>query len=157
MSINFFGAAYCVTEFLPLLEASAPASIVNVASVAGRLAVGTPSYTASKFALVGWSESLSYGFAERGVYVSLVEPGFVPTEGFPQSDLVNDRFAKHILGTTEQVSAAIRDAIDHRKVQRTVPRWYYALQVPRLLAPGVFRAGVKKLYGGRGRSRAPSR
>lgn len=143
---NFFGAVYCTGEMFDLLEASAPSHVVNVASMAGRLATpGTSTYAASKFALVGWTEALQPDLAEKGIYLSSVEPGFVPTEGFPQKNLVGDRVMKHVLGTDAQVSAAIRDAIDHRKPQRVVPRWYYALQVPRVLTPRLYRFALNKV------------
>ncbi len=140
MQTNFWGTVYCTAELLPLLSDSAPASVVNVASMAGRLAVGgASSYCASKFAVVGWSEALASDLAEREVYVSVVEPGFVPTEGFPQDDMVGDPFLKYMLGTVEQVSAAILDAIENRKLERVVPRWYYLLQVPRVVTPWLYR------------------
>lgn len=145
MQTNFWGTVYCTAELLPLLLESAPSSVVNVASMAGRLAVGgASSYCASKFAVVGWSEALRSDLAERDVYVSLVEPGFIPTEGFPQQDLVTDPFMKYALGTVEQVSDAVFDAIEKRKVERVVPRWYYLLQVPRVLAPGPYRWVLRK-------------
>ena len=147
---NFFGAVYCTGEMFDLLAASAPSHVVNVASMAGRLATpGTSTYAASKFALVGWTEALQPDLAERGIYLSSIEPGFVPTEGFPQKNLVSDRFMRHILGTDAQVSAAIRDAIAHRKPQRVVPRWYYLLQVPRVLAPGLYRFALDKVANSR--------
>lgn len=140
MQTNFWGTVYCTAELLPLLSDSAPSSVVNVASMAGRLAVGGASaYCASKFAVVGWSEALQADLVEGGVYLSLVEPGFIPTEGFPQQDLLGDPLLKHALGTVEQVSGAILDAIENRKVERVVPRWYYLLQVPRVLVPGLYR------------------
>lgn len=140
MATNFFGAVYCTAEFLPLLERSAPSHVVNIASMSGRIATpGVANYAASKFALVGWTESLEPVLARKGVHLSSVEPGFVPTEGFPQKNMVGDRFMKHLLGTDAQVSEAIQDAIRNKKLQRVVPRWYYALQVPRVLTPWVFR------------------
>jgi short-subunit dehydrogenase len=143
---NFFGAVYCTGEMFDLLAASAPSHVVNVTSMAGRLATpGSSTYAASKFALVGWTEGLQPDLAERGIYLSSVEPGFVPTEGFPQKNLVSDRFMRHILGTDTQVSAAIFDAIEHRKPQRVVPRWYYVLQVPRVLAPWLYRFAMNRL------------
>ncbi len=141
MATNFFGAAYCTSELLDLLVSSAPSHIVNVASMAGRIATpGVSAYCASKFALVGWTESIQPELAKRGVFVSSIEPGFVPTEGFPQTELRRDRVMRHLLGTTEDVSGAIRDAIHGRKPQRVVPRWYYLFQVPRVLTPRVYRA-----------------
>lgn len=147
---NFFGAVYCTGEMFDLLVASAPSHVVNVASMSGRLATpGVSTYAASKFALVGWTEGLQPDLAERGIYLSSVEPGFVPTEGFPQKNLVQDRFMRHILGSDQQVSAAIRDAIHHRKPQRVVPRWYFVLQVPRVLAPPVYRFALTKMMNSR--------
>lgn len=149
MATNFFGAANCLSVLLPLLERSAPSSVVNVASVAGRLAVGSSSYTASKFALVGWSESLSYELAPRGISVSLVEPGLIPTEGFPQEMFVNSSSMRMFLGSEEGVSKTIRRAIDKPKLQRMTPKWYYLLQIPRLLAPPVYRAFASRYAGHR--------
>ncbi|MDP9066929.1 MAG: SDR family oxidoreductase [Actinomycetota bacterium] len=143
---NFFGAVYCTAELLPLLEASAPSHVVNVASMAGRIAVpGNATYAASKFALVGWTEALQPDLARRGVYLSSVEPGFVPTEGFPQKNMVEDRFMKYLLGTDAQVSEAILDAIENRKPQRVVPRFYYLFQLPRVLTPGLYRRVLAKV------------
>jgi NAD(P)-dependent dehydrogenase (short-subunit alcohol dehydrogenase family) len=155
MATNFFGAVYCTAHFLPLLRRAAPSNVVNVASVAGKIAIGGASaYSASKFALVGWSESLHHELGEQGICVSLVEPGFIPTEGFPQSDLLMDPMLRHVVRSEEQVSRAIRDAIAHRRFKRTVPRWYHLLQIPRVIAPPLHRFAVGKVtkrYGVRSR------
>jgi short-subunit dehydrogenase len=146
MATNFYGTVYCTGELLPLLLESTPSSVVNVASVAGRLAAaGASAYCASKFAVVGWSEALHFDLLEKGVCVSLVEPGFVPTEGFPQTGLIDHPVFKYAMGSTEGVSAAILDAIKNRKLERTTPRWYYALQVPRLLSPPLYRLVQEKV------------
>jgi uncharacterized protein len=146
MATNFFGAAYCTAELLDLLVSSAPSHVVNVASIAGRIATpGVSAYCASKFALVGWTESIQPELAKRGVFVSSIEPGFVPTEGFPQTELRRDRVMRHLLGSPEDVSGAIRDAVRGRKAQRVVPRWYYLFQVPRVLTPRVYRAVAAKV------------
>jgi short-subunit dehydrogenase len=140
MKTNFFGAVYCTAELLPLLIEAVPSSVVNVASVAGRIAVGgAPAYCASKFALVGWSEALRTELLGDGVYVSLVEPGLIPTEGFPQRRAQEDPLLRHLLAGTDEVSAAILDVVRRRAPERTVPRWYYLAQIPRLLAPRVYR------------------
>ncbi|HET7481606.1 MAG TPA: SDR family oxidoreductase [Actinomycetota bacterium] len=148
MATNFFGAINCIGEFMPLLERSAPANIVNVTSVAGRIATpGMPAYAASKFALVGWTESVAAEFARKKIYVSSVEPGFIPTEGFPQTEMTGDPMMRRLLGTEAQVSEAIQDAVKHRKVQRVVPRFYYLAQVPEVTAPRLFRSVMTKLAG----------
>jgi NAD(P)-dependent dehydrogenase (short-subunit alcohol dehydrogenase family) len=146
MATNLFGAVYCTAELLPLLVAAVPSSVVNVGSMAGRLPVaGSAAYTASKFALMGWSEALHYELAALGIYVSVVAPGLIPTEGFPQSDFVSDPLLRHVLGTEGQVAASILQAIERRKLERTVPRWNYLLQIPRVLTPPLYRYALRKL------------
>jgi uncharacterized protein len=150
METNFFGAVHCSAALLPLLERAAPSHIVNVASIAGRLPVpGAPSYCASKFALVGWTESARFGLERKGVYLSSVEPGPIPTEGFPQRGLVGKPLLRRLLGTSEDVSAAIVDSIVNRKPQRVVPRAYYLLQIPKLLSPRGYRFAARRILGGR--------
>jgi short-subunit dehydrogenase len=146
MKTNFYGVVYCTHALLPLLIKAAPSSVVNISSLAGRLAVGdSPAYSASKFAVVGLSESLHFQLADEGVSVSVVEPGLIPTEGFSQSGLVRHPVLKYALGSEEDVSAAIRDAVARRKMERVVPRWYYLLQLPRLIAPPLYRLVQKKV------------
>lgn len=148
MATNFYGVVRTTSAFMPLLLESAPSHVVNVASVAGRLAVGgVPGYTASKFAVVGWSEALHFQLRPRGVFVSLVEPGIIATEGFPAKGIARSRFLKYTMGTTEGVSSAIQDVIVNRKMQRMTPRWYYLLQVPRLLTPALYRYLQQKVVG----------
>ena len=156
MATNFFGAVYCTAELLSLLVTSAPSSVINVASIAGRLAIGgVPSYCASKFALVGWSEALQSELAPRGVHVGVVEPGLIPTEGFPQAQVQTYPLLRNLLGTEGQVSAAILDTVRRRVAERTVPRWYYLLRLPRLLTPPLYRAAERRLVAPRrGRPRA---
>jgi NAD(P)-dependent dehydrogenase (short-subunit alcohol dehydrogenase family) len=152
MATNFFGAAYCTAELFDLLLESAPSCVVNVASMAGRLTWGGASaYCASKFALVGWSESLYFELARKGIHVGIVEPGPVPTEGFPQRDLARDRFLRYVISSDEDVSAAVRKMVEKRKMERVVPRWYYLLQLPRLLAPPAYRFANRKILGRAGR------
>jgi len=59
MELNFDAVVRLTEALLPALRSSAPSSIVNVASTAGRVArARTGSYSASKFALIGWTDSL---------------------------------------------------------------------------------------------------
>ena len=83
MDVNFFGVLNGCRIFLPLLEQRPEAHIVNTASVAA-FATGTPTmapYCASKFAVLGFSESLEIELrsASSTVGVSLLAPGPVKT------------------------------------------------------------------------------
>lgn len=78
MEVNFFGVLDCAREALPHLRESR-GRLVIISSIAGRRsAPGSSLYNASKFAIEGWAEGLSYELAPFGVEVVLVEPG--PTE-----------------------------------------------------------------------------
>ncbi len=81
LSVNLLGVVGCVQAFLPQLRAHAPdAHIVNTASMGGLVAVpGFPigPYVASKYACVGYSESLRGELAPLGIGVSVLCPGMV--------------------------------------------------------------------------------
>lgn len=146
MATNFFGAVECTAFLLPLLERSAPAHIVNVASVAGRLALGgSSSYAASKFALVGWSEAIGFDLDPKGVAVTLIEPGPLPTEGFPQTPLVDHPVLRRALTSDVDVARAIVGVIGTKKRRRVVPRAYHLAVVARLFVPSVYRAAVRQI------------
>ena len=82
MEVNFFGVLSCARAVLPSLRQSR-GRLVVISSVAGRRgAPGASGYNASKFAVGGWAEGLSYELEPFGVSVSLVEPGPVETGFF---------------------------------------------------------------------------
>ncbi|SOJ53485.1 Fatty acyl-CoA reductase [Mycobacterium simulans] len=87
MRVNFVAPMRLTLALLPRMLARRSGMIVNVSSVAGRLAVIHESaYCASKFALCGWSEGLAVDLAGTGVSVKLIEPGPVDTEIWDRPD-----------------------------------------------------------------------
>ena len=100
MKVNFDATVRVTHALLPLLRRSAPSAIVNVASVAGRISrARSGAYSASKFALIGWSDGLYGEEKPNGVHVGLVLPGFVATEGFPQRELMEKALTRRIVST----------------------------------------------------------
>ena len=80
METNYFGAVRCVKKVLPAMRQRRSGCIVNVTSIAGRVAFfSTSAYTASKFALEAFTESLAQEVRGHGVRVALVEPGIIDT------------------------------------------------------------------------------
>lgn len=76
MEVNFYGALHCTTFALPFLIKS-KGVVVGVSSIAGyRGLPGRSGYSASKFALQGWLESLKTELADKDVHVMWVSPGF---------------------------------------------------------------------------------
>jgi short-subunit dehydrogenase len=140
MELNFDAVVRLTEALLPVLRESAPSSIVNVSSTAGRVAMPRGgAYSASKFALAGWSEALEFEEREHGVHVGVVLPGFVATEGFPQEDLRQSARTRWMVSSAEKVAEAILDAGPGGKAERYVPRSYGLVPVLRSVAPAIWR------------------
>ncbi len=140
MAINFDAQVRLTEALLPMLRASAPSAIVNVASTAARVArAGTGAYSASKFALAGWSDALYAEERAHGVHVGLVLPGFISTEGFPQSELIAKPWTRWIVSTPDRAAEAIFEAGVGRRPERYVPRPYALAAALRILTPRLVR------------------
>ena len=149
MKLNFESPVRLTEAVLPLLRRTAATAtarggrrvaIVNVASTAGRVArPRSGAYSASKFALAGWSDALHAEELEHGVHVGLVLPGFIRTEGFPARELPN-----LIVSRPEVVAEAIMDAGPRGRAERYVPRPYWLAAASRILAPRLVRRSVAK-------------
>ncbi len=140
IELNFEAVVRLTEALLPLLRASAPSAIVNVASTAGRVSrARTGAYSASKFALIGWNDSLYAEEKPHGVHVGMVLPGFVVTEGFPATELRAKALTRWIVSKPEKVAEAIYEVGPGGKAERYVPRPYALAAVARILAPGLVR------------------
>jgi len=146
MELNFEAVARLTESLLPTLRASAPSAIVNVSSVAGRIArARAGAYSASKFALCGWTDALHLEEREHGVHVGLVLPGFVATEGFPQRELPERALTRWMVTRPEVLAEAIVDAGLNRRAERYSPRGYAIVPALRVVAPRL----VRRFTGGR--------
>ena len=147
MALNFDAQVRLTEALLPLLRRSAPSAIVNVSSTAGRVArPGSGAYSASKFALAGWTDALAGEEAPHGVHVGLVLPGFITTEGFPLND---NPLTRRLVSTPERGAQAIVDAGLGRKAERYVPRPYGIAAAARVVAPWLVRFATGSKAGGR--------
>ncbi|HEX2293053.1 MAG TPA: SDR family NAD(P)-dependent oxidoreductase [Gaiellaceae bacterium] len=144
--INFLGAVWCLRAFLPALEAARPAHVVNVASVAGTIAVPPGLYAATKHALVAFSRSLAATLPAQGIHVHTVNPGFVETPGFPQRGVLGNRLLERAVVTPEYTARRIVSAVERNRPEIFVPGWYRVPAVAQALAPGL----VSRLLARRG-------
>jgi NAD(P)-dependent dehydrogenase (short-subunit alcohol dehydrogenase family) len=78
--INFWGVVRMTRAFLPLLRASEDARVVNLSSIYGVIAPPEQTaYSASKFAVRGFSEALRHELEGSGIAVTVVHPGGIAT------------------------------------------------------------------------------
>ncbi len=83
LQINYLGAMHLIRECLPAMRERRSGRIINVSSVSGMMAMPTmASYSASKFALEGASESLWYELKPWNIHTTLVRPGFINSLAF---------------------------------------------------------------------------
>ncbi|KAA6438533.1 SDR family oxidoreductase [Dyadobacter flavalbus] len=81
METNFFGVVRVTQAFIPYFRERKAGLFITTGSSAGLMAFPVSSmYDASKFALEGWAESLSYELNEFGIGIKTIEPGLVATE-----------------------------------------------------------------------------
>lgn len=127
MDINFFGAVRGVRAFSGDMIARGSGHIINTASIGG-LVGGRPhsaSYSASKFALVGYSETLYVHFMPKGIGVSVLCPGGVRTPlpdnvrlsaaaKSPEGYGLGEAFGPEAV-EPEAVAEMVLDAVEHRR------------------------------------------
>jgi NAD(P)-dependent dehydrogenase (short-subunit alcohol dehydrogenase family) len=133
IAVNLLGVAYGVQAFVPrMLEQGGRATIVNTASEAGLVPVARMApYCASKFGVVGMSESLDAELRSRGIRVVALCPGIINTpiirEGIMRGKLGVDLdkvvafYDKHG-ASPETVAAAVLDAIARPRLVVVSPR-----------------------------------
>ncbi len=113
--VNFFGLTETTRVLLPLLRQGKTPAIINISSIAGKRGIPARSeYSASKFAVQGFSEALRAELAKDGIDVLVINPGLTQTN-FSKNML--EQKAKwqldHMRGmTSEQVAAATLRALE---------------------------------------------
>jgi NADP-dependent 3-hydroxy acid dehydrogenase YdfG len=117
IAVNVFGVLYCTHAALPLMREQGSGHIVNISSVAGRVArAGSGVYNLTKFGIGAFSESLRQEAVPLKVRVTLIEPGAVATE-LPMHNRpeILGEMAKRFSGVTplsaEDIAGAVLYAI----------------------------------------------
>jgi NADP-dependent 3-hydroxy acid dehydrogenase YdfG len=119
IDVNLLGLLYCTHAALPIMGSQGSGDIVNVASVAGRIAsLGSGVYNMTKWGVVGFSEALRQECARAHVRVTAIEPGWVDTElqGHNEHPMVVEAMNKLInqidkILEPEDLSRAILNAV----------------------------------------------
>ena len=86
MNVNLCGAVRCLQQVLPGMRARRSGAIVNITSIAGRVAaIAQSPYVASKWAFEGLSEGLAQELAPFGIRVAIIEPGVTKSAIFAKN------------------------------------------------------------------------
>ncbi len=126
LETNFFGNLAMSKAVLPAMRRQRSGHIIQVASVAGR--VGQPmlsAYSASKFALEGFSESLRIETHSLGIRVSVVEPGAFDTDIWERNVLIGEQALSPDSPNKERsqrFSEFVKTSAKHRKDAREVAK-----------------------------------
>lgn len=127
MSINFWGVVRGTHYFLPQLLAQPAAHIVNLSSLFGLVApVGQTAYSASKFAVRGFTEALRHELAATTVRVTCVHPGGIATDiarnaravravNAERRAIASKKFDQLAKTTPEQAAAVIVEGLLHNR------------------------------------------
>ncbi|SNR23307.1 SDR family NAD(P)-dependent oxidoreductase [Blastococcus mobilis] len=150
MAVNFRAVVRLTHALLPVLKAHPGAHLVNVSSVFGIFApAGQAAYSASKFAVRGFSEALRHELAENAVGVTVVHPGGIRTRiaesarvgsgvSAEEYEQGREQFATLLTIPPEKAAATIVDAIEQRR-PRLLIGW--SAKVPDVLVrlmPGTY-------------------
>jgi NAD(P)-dependent dehydrogenase (short-subunit alcohol dehydrogenase family) len=161
---NFWGVVRLTNAVLPIMRQQRSGHIINMSSVAGLIgAPGQGFYSASKFALEGYSEALSVELDPFNINVSLVEPGYFktnfnqamlqPTKISSDYDNVRDVIRSSVQGAIAQgdnpdkVAQAVFRIVSSSSPQLRYRVGYEARWLPRLrviLPDKLFRFGARK-------------
>jgi NAD(P)-dependent dehydrogenase (short-subunit alcohol dehydrogenase family) len=113
---NVFGVFNVTRSVLPVLRRQRAGHIFNISSVGGmRGSAGASLYSATKFALEGFSESLALEVAPFGISVTIVEPGFFRTDFLDGSSV---RYGRLVVRDYAEASAQRRAGFDERSHQQ---------------------------------------
>ena len=146
LGVNVLGTMYVIRAALDSMTERRRGHVVIVGSVAGRM--GTPFeavYSASKFAQVGLAEALAVELSAFGIGVSLVNPGPVDTGFFAHRGHEYARgFPRKV--SAERVAKAVMAAVEGRRFEQLVPRWFRGALVFRHLVPPAYLSGTRRSF-----------
>jgi NAD(P)-dependent dehydrogenase (short-subunit alcohol dehydrogenase family) len=116
---NFFGNVALTLAVLPTMRQQRSGHILMISSISGQHgSLGISSYSASKFALEGWSESLRMEVNALGIKVVLVEPGSYETDIWTRNAVLGEKFVD---GTSPNLARAERMREMVKKLRKRDP------------------------------------
>jgi NAD(P)-dependent dehydrogenase (short-subunit alcohol dehydrogenase family) len=158
MNINFWGTVYGVKYFLPLLKQEKRAHIVNLSSVFGIIGpAGQCAYTASKFAVRGFTEALRHELEGSNVGVTCVHPGGIRTPIARHSRIGAgasadkreeniERFERLARTPPEKAAERILRGVERREPRVLIGSDAYQIDVVQRLRPATYWKTLSKAF-----------
>ena len=147
MRVNNLSVVYAIKAVLPTMRRQARGWIVNLSSVAGKL--GQPdevAYSATKFAVAGLSEGLSYELSPLGIHVMSVHPGVVRTEMFtPEVIARMPKAAQRQFLEPADFTRQLLRALERGRFEVTIPRFIKIAYLIRELFPRLYRRQTARI------------
>lgn len=124
--VNVLGLMTCTSSVLPVMKRRKSGHIINIASQAGKMATPKSSlYSATKFAVLGYSNALRMELKNDHVFVTTVNPGPIATDFFATADESGNyiKSIEKIMLKPEAVARKIVDAMFTNKREINLPGW----------------------------------
>ncbi len=148
-SVNVVGLMACTSMVLPVMKAENKGHIINIASQAGKIATPKSSvYSATKHAVLGYTNSLRMEVADSNIFVTAVNPGPIATSFFDIAD-ESGTYVKNVqrfMLKPEYVAEKIVNAMLTKKREINLPRWMNTGSVIYALFPNLFERIGKKAF-----------
>lgn len=113
LNVNLKGTFNCTKAVIRHMSKQRRGKIVNIASVVGEMGnVGQANYSASKAGVIGFTKTIAREFAQRGINVNAIAPGYIET---PMTELLPEKTKEELrrmipmerLGRAEDVAEAV--------------------------------------------------
>jgi short-subunit dehydrogenase len=148
-NVNVVGLMACTSMVLPSMREKRSGHIINIASQAGKIATPKSSvYSATKHAVLGYSNALRMELADDNVYVTTVNPGPIATNFFAIAD-EKGTYVKNVqrfMLQPEYVAKKIVNAMLDRPREVNLPRWMNMGSIIYTLFPALFERLGKRAF-----------
>lgn len=143
---NYFGMIYCTKFFLDSMIKRNTGYIINIASLAASFGIpGMAAYCGSKFALLGFSESLKHELRNTGIKISVISPIGVKTNFF-NNKYFNYKIPMKYALKPEKVSKAVMNSFMSSSFQIFVPSFSGLTLLFKYLFPAIVDLFIEKQF-----------
>jgi len=147
MNTNYMGVVRCTKAVLPHMEEQGMGHIINVASMAGKMATSkSTGYSATKHAVLGFTNALRMELKGSGITVSSINPGPIDTPFFAEAD-PDGTYVKNVgwfMLKPEKVAEKIIYMMEKRRAEVDMP----AAAGAGIKLYGLFPRFIDRIFGG---------